>query len=87
MSAVYRGVMLYGDSGTGKSSLINAGLMPEAIALGLRARARARAARAPARKSCRADLEADGGTGLLPTVLAPRKLSRSVLSIEEFVRD
>ena len=26
--AVYRGVMLYGDSGNGKSSLINAGLLP-----------------------------------------------------------
>jgi putative ribosome biogenesis GTPase RsgA len=25
---VYRGVMLYGDSGVGKSSLINAGLLP-----------------------------------------------------------
>lgn len=32
--AVYRGVLLYGDSGNGKSSLINAGLMPEAHELG-----------------------------------------------------
>jgi len=32
--AVYRGVMLYGDSGNGKSSLINAGLLPEATRLG-----------------------------------------------------
>ena len=32
--AVYRGVMLYGDSGAGKSSLINAGLLPEATRLG-----------------------------------------------------
>ena len=32
--AVYRGVMLYGDSGAGKSSLINAGLLPEAVRLG-----------------------------------------------------
>ncbi|HUR85202.1 MAG TPA: WD40 repeat domain-containing protein [Solirubrobacteraceae bacterium] len=32
--AVYRGVMLYGDSGTGKSSLINAGLLPDAEELG-----------------------------------------------------
>jgi len=35
--AVYRGVMLYGDSGNGKSSLINAGLLPDVIGLGFRA--------------------------------------------------
>jgi WD40 repeat protein len=34
--AVYRGVMLYGDSGDGKSSLINAGLLPEVMGLGFR---------------------------------------------------
>jgi WD40 repeat protein len=34
--AVYRGVMLYGDSGDGKSSLINAGLLPEVMELGFR---------------------------------------------------
>lgn len=28
---IYRGVLLYGDSGTGKSSLINAGLIPKAL--------------------------------------------------------
>jgi hypothetical protein len=32
--SVYRGVMLYGDSGVGKSSLINAGLLPAAVRLG-----------------------------------------------------
>ena len=32
--SVYRGVLLYGDSGSGKSSLVNAGLIPEALALG-----------------------------------------------------
>src|SRR5918997_6019474 len=32
--AVYRGVLLYGDSGNGKSSLINAGLLPEARRMG-----------------------------------------------------
>lgn len=31
---VYRAVLCYGDSGAGKSSLINAGLIPEAIAQG-----------------------------------------------------
>jgi WD40 repeat protein len=33
---VYRGVLLYGDSGTGKSSLVNAGLISAAAELGLR---------------------------------------------------
>ena len=32
--AVYRGVFLYGDSGSGKSSLVNAGLLPRAQELG-----------------------------------------------------
>ena len=31
--SVYRGVLLYGDSGSGKSSLVNAGLIPKAVAL------------------------------------------------------
>lgn len=31
---VYRGVLLYGDSGVGKSSLINAGLLPDVIGQG-----------------------------------------------------
>jgi hypothetical protein len=34
---VYRGVMLYGDSGTGKSSLVNAGLAPAALEEGYHA--------------------------------------------------
>jgi len=32
--SVYRGVLLYGDSGSGKSSLVNAGVIPEAIRRG-----------------------------------------------------
>ena len=32
--SVYRGVLLYGDSGSGKSSLLNAGLMPILIERG-----------------------------------------------------
>src|SRR5215204_2575572 len=31
---VYRGVMLYGGSGAGRSSLINAGLFPAAVQMG-----------------------------------------------------
>ena len=34
---IYRGVLLYGESGSGKSSLVNAGLIPEAASEGLRA--------------------------------------------------
>lgn len=34
---VYRGVLLYGESGVGKSSVVNAGLIPAAIDEGLRA--------------------------------------------------
>src|ERR1044071_7123539 len=33
---IYRGVLLYGESGTGKSSLIDAGLIPAARAKGYR---------------------------------------------------
>jgi WD40 repeat protein len=33
---VYRGVLVYGDSGTGKSSLVNAGLIPVVDELGMR---------------------------------------------------
>ena len=32
--SVYRGTMLYGETGAGKSSLINAGLLPRAVELG-----------------------------------------------------
>jgi hypothetical protein len=33
---IYRGVLLFGDSGVGKSSLINAGLIPRAMEKGFR---------------------------------------------------
>jgi putative ribosome biogenesis GTPase RsgA len=44
LAVVYRGVMLYGDSGAGKSSLINAGLIPAAIRKGFQPERGTRAA-------------------------------------------
>ena len=35
---IYRGVLLYGESGAGKSSLVEAGILADAISDGLRAR-------------------------------------------------
>ena len=32
--SLYRGVLLYGQSGAGKSSLVNAGLIPDALRRG-----------------------------------------------------
>jgi WD40 repeat protein len=85
---VYRGVFLYGDSGNGKSSLVNAGLLPHAYRLGfdpIRVRVQPRE---------HEDLVieqiaiSDDGTELLPCVLAPEHEagSRVVLSVEEFER-
>jgi predicted ATPase len=90
--AVHRGVFLYGDSGNGKSSLVNAGLLPQARRLGfdpVRVRVQAHAGE---------ELVIDpiaishDGAEVLPSVLAPEGggSSRVVLSIAEFeerVRD
>jgi WD40 repeat protein len=83
--AVYRGVMLYGDSGAGKSSLINAGLLPRAELLGFHPER--------LRVQPRADQEivleriaiAEDDAELLPSLLAPDDpSSRIVLSTETF---
>ena len=63
--------MLYGDSGSGKSSLINAGLIPEAIRLGfsperLRLQPRSSEELVVARIATN-----DVGDELLPSVLTP----------------
>ena len=81
-------MFLYGDSGTGKSSLVNAGLFPEAYRRGyepVRVRVQPRAGEELV-------VEPVSGTGdggdLLPSVLAPdaEGASQVVLSIAEFER-
>ncbi|MEA2219489.1 MAG: hypothetical protein QOJ35_2115 [Solirubrobacteraceae bacterium] len=84
--AVYRGVFLYGDSGTGKSSLVNAGLLPQAGRLGLepvRLRVQPRAGEELVINRIVAD---DDASELLPCPLAPDDgdAERIVLSIAEF---
>jgi hypothetical protein len=85
---VYRGVFLYGDSGNGKSSLVNAGLLPQARLLGF-APVRVRV---QPRKGEELVIDqiaiSDDGTQVVPCVLAPENdgSSRVVLSIAEFER-
>jgi hypothetical protein len=83
---VYRGVFLYGDSGNGKSSLINAGLLPQARRLGfepVRVRVQPRAGEEIVIEQIAIS---DDGAKLLPCVLAPKAASSSrvVLSIADF---
>jgi WD40 repeat protein len=87
--SVYRGVMLYGDSGSGKSSLINAGLIPETVRAGFqpeRVRVQPRGSEELVVERVSAT---DDGLDLLPSVLALAEGeeqwgSRSVFSIEAF---
>jgi WD40 repeat protein len=83
---VYRGVFLYGDSGSGKSSLVNAGLLPEALQLGfepVRVRVQPRVGEELVIEQIA--ISDDGSEGL-PCPLVPRHdaASRVVLSIAEF---
>ncbi len=85
--SVYRGVLLYGDSGSGKSSLINAWLIPEAVRLGFapeRLRVQPRASEELVIERIRSadDDEAE----LLPSVLAldEESSARTVLAVDAF---
>ena len=84
---MYRGVLLYGDSGSGKSSLVNACLIPEAIRLGFapeRLRVQPRASEELVVERIRsAD---DNEEELLPSVLALDEESspRTVLAADAF---
>jgi WD40 repeat protein len=83
---VYRGVFLYGDSGSGKSSLVNAGLLPEALQLGfepVRVRVQPRSGEELVIEQIAIN---DDDSEVLPCPLAPRQDagSRIVLSIADF---
>jgi hypothetical protein len=83
--AVYRGVMLYGESGAGKSSLVNAGLLPEATRLGFQPERVRVQPRTGEEFVVERIAIADDETGLLPSLLAPDDdSSRIVLSTEAF---
>ena len=84
--SVYRGVLLYGDSGSGKSSLVNAGLFLRSYDSAL-PRATARAAACVGRDRHRADPERGRRRGeFLPSVLAPERnrRTRTVLAMDVF---
>ncbi|MEA2234767.1 MAG: hypothetical protein QOD83_4583 [Solirubrobacteraceae bacterium] len=83
---VYRGVFLYGDSGNGKSSLVNAGLLPRTRRLGfepVRVRVQPRASDELVIEQIAIS---DDGAEVLPCVLTPEYDARSrvVLSVVEF---
>ena len=87
--SVYRGTMLYGETGAGKSSLINAGLLPRAVELGFqpeRVRVQPRAGEALVVES----LGADAGRVVLSTaefeqrVEAACALQRPLLVFDQF---
>jgi WD40 repeat protein len=85
--AIYRGVLLYGASGDGKSSLINAGLLPATARRRLhpeRVRVQPRAGEEIVIERI-ATTEDDGG-GRLPSLLAPDgdESSRIVVSVQAF---
>ncbi len=84
---LYRGVLLYSDSGAGKSSLVNAGLIPLAIDEGFqpeRIRVQPRSGEEIIVE--RLSEIVGGGPPLLPSVFAPdEKQTRAVLSVEKFL--
>jgi hypothetical protein len=84
--SVYRGVLLYGDSGSGKSSLVNAGLITEAIRLGLAPERLRVQPRASAELVVERIDSASDGEKLLPSVLAPGEESSTqiVLATDAF---
>jgi WD40 repeat protein len=84
--SVYRGVMLHGASGTGKSSLVNAGLLPRAVQHGFQPER----VRVQPRRGGELVVEriaaSDGDDAWLPSLLAgeDERSSRVVLSTEAF---
>lgn len=85
---IYRGVLLYGDSGTGKSSLINAGLIPKALKENLIPNLlRVQPRRRKEIKLERIPIEADGRPPYLPsTFTEENEASTLEFSIGEIYR-
>lgn len=86
---INRGVLLYGDSGSGKSSLINAGLIPEALKENLYAhRLRVQPRRGREIKVERIPTERDDGPPYLPSDLVdPAATDDHALSFEISVEE
>jgi WD40 repeat protein len=85
---VYRGVMLYGDSGAGKSSLVNAGLIPSAVDLGMHPERLRVQPRADAEIVLERIPASDDGAEALPSLLAEPgdDAPRCVFSLDAFER-
>ena len=83
---MYRGVLLYGDSGSGKSSLVNAGLIPEALALGFEPDRLRVQPRAGGELVVERTVTADDEQDVLPSLLALDEDAsvRTVLSVDAF---
>jgi hypothetical protein len=82
----YRGVLLYSDSGTGKSSLINAGIIPLSISEGFQPeRVRVQPRRGEEIIIERISEKVDDRPPFLPSIFASdEQQERVVLSVEEF---
>lgn len=83
---IYRGVLLYGDSGSGKSSMINAGLIPAALEEDFAPELlRVQPSRAAAVKVERIAIAEEGPGRYLPTIFADdQEAARVFLSVEDF---
>jgi hypothetical protein len=87
--SVYRGVLLYGETGSGKSSLVNAGLFPEATRLGFtpeRVRVQPRASEEIVVEPILSAAHNEEAEEVLPSVLAldDEPSARTVLAMEVF---
>jgi hypothetical protein len=85
---MYRGVLLYSDSGTGKSSLVNAGLIPLATEEGYQPeRLRVQPKRGQEIIVERLSEKADGEPPFLPSIFAPdEKEGRVDLPVDMFLK-
>jgi len=84
---MYRGILLYSGSGTGKSSLINAGIIPLSIEEGFQPeKIRVQPKRGEEIIVERISKQAAGGPPFLPSIFASdEQHERVVLSIEDFI--